>query len=371
MIDNYDNRYYYCAMNSSINTTISEFQRANSQGVIAHLMVISHYIQKKTLDTLVAASGYQGLSLAYVGYISLLMERDYSPGELARKLGVTKQACSKTVGELEKHSYIERRSNPEDSRSKLLSLTNGGRQLLSDGSEAAAQIQQEFAHKVGSDRLDQLNRVLLSLCNGLEISLPSIQVQQSIKKGSVNAKPMRLNMLLAKLSDYFHEALTKGLENQGFSGLKPNFSQVLGLIGSEEGGRIQYISTVIGVSKQAIAVIAQELEELGYIVREPDPDDKRQIILRRTSLGDRLLDASAASVCGLQDKLESMLSSEDYQQLEATSAALYFLVADNYGALSILPAKVKQLSEYLLDELGMAGARTLAQQLMSMTRGKV
>ena len=356
-------------MNLSINTRISEFQRANSQGVIAHLVVISHFIQKKTLDTLVAGDRYKGLSLTYVGYVSLLVQQDYSPGELARKLGVTKQTCSKTVNELEKHGFIIRRDNPEDSRSKLLSLTERGRQLLADGSEAAAAIQSEFVRKVGSDRLQQLSAILLRLCDGFGIQLPSVN-HLPVKNCPVNARPMSLNLLLAKLSDYFHEALTIGLESQGFTGLKPNFSQVLGLIGSD-GGRIQYISTMIGVSKQAIAVIAQELEEQGFIVREPDPDDKRQIILRITALGDRLLDASAASVCNLQDTLEEMLGEEDFKQLEATSTALYFLVADNYGALSVLPAKLQQLSEYLLDELGITGARTLAQQLMTMTRGRI
>ncbi len=353
-------------MISYINANLGEFQRANNQGLIPHLMVVAHFVQKDTMDKLTASHRYEKLSLNYVGYISLLAEENYSPGELAAKLGISKQACSKTVRELEELTLLERRTNPEDSRSSLLSLTTKGLQLLQDGNKITTELQQQFARKVGNDRIQQLVAILEKLCRHVSISPPTHRVLQATN--SDGAGRMRISAMLPGLSNYLHQALLASLSKKGFKGLKPSFGQVLGLIRAE-GGRIQQIAAVIGISKQAIAVIANELEQLGYIIRQADPNDKRQIILRLSPTGQQLLNESAVSVDAQDQAIRTMLSDDEYQQLEGTMAALYFQIADHYDTLAVLPAKIEQLSQYLLDELGATGARTLAQQLLTITRG--
>lgn len=349
-----------------ISANIGEIQRAQNQGLIAHLMVVAHYVQKHTMDKLTDSQRYEKLSLTYVGFISLLAEKDYSPGELAAKLGISKQACSKTVKELEELDLLERRTNPEDSRSSLLSLTAKGQQLLQDGNKATTEIQQQFASKIGAERVQQLIVILEKLCSHLEIPIPSYGMRTTSKKSGSGTT--RLSSMLPYLSNYFHQTLLASLSDKGFKGLKSSFGQVLGLI-RNDGGRIQQIASVIGVSKQAIAVTANELEQLGYISRQSDPEDKRQIILSLSPLGQQLLIESAVSVEALDASIREILSDDEYQKMEGTMAALYFQVADNYNTLAVLPAKIQQLSQYLLEELGIADARTLAQQLLTITRG--
>ena len=143
----------------------------------------------------------------------------------------------------------------------------------------------------------------------------------------------------------------------------------MGLLNREE-RKIQYIASVIGVSKQAIAATAAELEQAGYITREPDPGDKRQVILCLTPRGRRLLNESVASVRSLEASMKDLLSDDEYRLMDDTLAAMYLQVAEHYDTASVLPAKMQKISEYLLAELGVAGVRLLTKHLVTMTRGE-
>ena len=250
-------------MVTKTNAQISEIPQAGYQGLITHLMVVTHFAQKNTLDKLLASERYEKLSLAYEGYISLLAEGDCSPGELAVRLAVSKQVCSKSIRELEKLDLIERRKNPQDSRSSVLSLSPKGLQLLRDGLEATHEMHQQFAEQLGDDRMDQLTQVLLKLCRQLGIELPSFRTLEQIGHKLSGVEPSQLNAVLAKLNSYFRRTLLQSLVEKGFQGLKSSFGQVLGSI-SREPRRIQYIASILGISRQAVAVSAAELEQLGF-----------------------------------------------------------------------------------------------------------
>lgn len=361
---------YYVANASVIQDRPERVFQGDAEGLFVHMMAVTHYVQKNTLDKLTASRKYEKLSLVYEAYISRLAERDYSPGELAAVLGISRQACSKSIKELETLGLITRRKNPEDSRSSLLSLTGKGRALLRDGIEAVNEIEAQFAEKVGSKTLQRLVSILEKLCQNLQIEIPAYQVFDLSGVDKVESRPKRLILLLPKLTDHFRQTLFESLSDKGFKGLKSNFGQVMGLI-SQEGVRIQYIASVIGVSKQAIAATAAELEQQGYITREPDPDDRRQITLGLSPLGQRLLTEAVASVRSLEVTIENLLSTEEFLFLESSVSALCFQVADYYDQASALPARIKRLSDSLLTELGTTGAHALAQRLITITRGKL
>jgi DNA-binding MarR family transcriptional regulator len=347
---------------------ISEYQRSLYRGLIPHLMVITHFVQKRTMEKLAEGQRYDKLNLAYAGYISALAEGDFSPGELATKLGISKQACSKSIKELAARGLVARRKNPGDSRSSLLSLTDHGRRLILDGGEVAAEIYRQFADQVGVERMQQLVEVLETLCRALEIEPPNDPALASAHAGTAGVRPTRLSMLLPKLNTYFRRSLLTSLSGLGFRGLKPSFGQVLGMI-SREGRRIQYIASVTGVSKQAVAVTAADLEHAGYITREPDPDDRRQVILRLSPSGTQLLSESVAGVAALDASIRRMLSDEEYRLLDDTLAEIYLEVAEHYDTANVLPAKIQKISNYLLAELGVDGVRSLTQHLITITRG--
>lgn len=353
-------------MNSYSAISFSQARRYNRLSLVGQLMAITHFVQRRTMDELTASQNYQSLSLTYVGYITLLAERSYSPGELANKLGISKQACSKTIGELEKAGFLKRQKNPDDSRSSILSLDSKGVQLVSDGMQCTLTIQQQFADKVGSQQLEHLVHSLEQLCRGFHLHIPSYQSLQIVLGKPLQGDPVRLNLLLPNLSSFFYDSMIATLAEKGFEGLKPNFSQVLSLIDSD-GGRIQQIAATVGVSKQAIAMIALELEQLGYISKEPDPTDKRQLILQLSARGKQLMSESIAGVDALEARIKDILGAQQFHQLEEVINTLCLEVAMDNDSAGVPAAKLLQLSQNLLLELGPNGARQLAKQLLNLT----
>lgn len=332
-------------------------------------MAITHFLHRYSMEKLSASQRYEKLSLGYEGYITLLAEHDYSPSELACRLNITRQACSKAIKDLEQSGLVQRHANPEDHRSHRLTLTLKGRRLIQDGIELTNQIQSRFADVVGADTLGNVVELLEVLVHELGVSVPRYSVLETIGR-TTRRPPQRLNILLPLLNDYLYESLVSSLSKKGFDGLKPSFSQVLSLIVLGR-GRIQYIASITGVTKQAIATTANELVQLGYITKEPDPHDKRQIILQLSPLGQRLMAESKNSVEELTGRLALALGTEGYALVESTLAELYTRGIEHQGLPGSLPANIELLSKQLLQELGAHGARVLAQHLMTITRGNI
>lgn len=360
---------YYIDMESPVPLLGDARAQTEPQSLPTRLMVVTHFVQKQTLERLRQNRRYEKLSLAYVDYISLLAEGDRSPGELAEQLGISKQACSKMLRELEALGLTDRRVNPQDSRSSVLSLSTDGLALLRDGVEAANGVQAQLAEAVGAGDLERLHEVLDRLCAALGVERsPRLALEDSLA-ARTGSRPTRLTVLLPRLSENLRQRLAAAVRAQGFTDLRPGIGQVLGVVG-REGRRLQYIATLLGVSKQAVAATAAELEQQGYALRETDPQDQRQVILSLSPRGRELMQAIVASVQDVEASTRAALGEADYSFLDEAMAILYAGIAGHYDSASVLRARIQQLSKQLLDELGMTGARALAQQLMGMTRGK-
>lgn len=88
-------------------------------------------------------------------------------GELARRMGVSKQAAGQLVDELERRGIVERRPDPDDGRAKRVSFTDLGRDALLSGlgalSRAEAELTQEMdptAVAALSDALERITSIL-------------------------------------------------------------------------------------------------------------------------------------------------------------------------------------------------------------------
>ncbi len=356
-------------MISFINANLGQFSNPDAQSLIVHIMLLTHYVQKEAMDKLLESKRYTKLNLAYEGYISILAEGECSPGEIANRLGITKQACSKTLKELEGMQLIDRHQAAEDARSFKISLSPAGLQLLQDGIDVTNEIHRQFAEEIGSEQLAQLIVILEKLCRHFGLGQVPFRALESSDGHARSPRPPRLNVLLPQLTNYIERSVLTAMEAKGFKGLKPSFGQVLGMI-NRESRKIQYIASVIGVSKQAIAATASELEQLGYVSRDPDPNDKRQILLSLTPLGKQLLTDSVAEVRALESAMEALLSNSENRLLNDSMAALYSRVVKHYYGPAVLPARLRQLSDSLVAELGVTGAHALGQHLINITRGK-
>ncbi len=84
--------------------------------------------------------------------IRALAEAGLTLTELAERLGVTKQAAIKVVDEMEAHGFVERRPAPGDRRSKILGLTERGRDVRRAALAASHRIEDELRARPGRRR---------------------------------------------------------------------------------------------------------------------------------------------------------------------------------------------------------------------------
>lgn len=82
-----------------------------------------------------------------------------------------------------------------------------------------------------------------------------------------------------------------------------------------DGGRLTDLASKAGMSKQAMSEVVEELIELGYLVRFPDPSDKRAKIILRTDAGLELHGHALAAFSRIERELGEMLGTTSMRDL--------------------------------------------------------
>ncbi len=83
-----------------------------------------------------------------------------SISELARRVGVTRQAMHQMVGELEKSALVETTDSPNDGRIKLVCLSLLGRTLDDKAKAALAGLEKRLADRIGQAAVSGLHDAL-------------------------------------------------------------------------------------------------------------------------------------------------------------------------------------------------------------------
>ena len=119
-------------------------------------------VQRHMLDRL-HASGFDDFDVAYLAVFQYPGPQGARPSELATRLRMSKQALNYLLGELERRGYLERRPDPEDLRSKRISLTVRGIAVVDAIREAVAEVESAWAERLGQQRFASLHKLLLEL----------------------------------------------------------------------------------------------------------------------------------------------------------------------------------------------------------------
>ncbi len=84
---------------------------------------------------------------------------------LAERVGVTKQAMTQLVQELERHGYVSRQPDLSDRRAQIIQTTERGWQLLDDLFEMRQMMEESIDRHLGTTDAEVLHRLLLDLAN--------------------------------------------------------------------------------------------------------------------------------------------------------------------------------------------------------------
>jgi DNA-binding MarR family transcriptional regulator len=83
--------------------------------------------------------------------------------ELARQLGVSKQAAAKTIAFLEQRDYIRGETDSRDSRRRRYTVTEDGYALLRTGEHVFDELREQWAKRIGDTELQRLEEALSDL----------------------------------------------------------------------------------------------------------------------------------------------------------------------------------------------------------------
>ncbi|GII56178.1 MarR family transcriptional regulator [Planotetraspora thailandica] len=135
---------------------------ARRRGEIPLLIAMAYRAMTDELHARLDAQGREPLRPAH-GYTFrfLLGHDDAMSVDLAEHLGVTKQAASKIVAELEGWGYVERRPHPHDGRARVVGLTAKGLAYVEEADRMWGEAEDRWAAIIGEERLDRLHDDLL------------------------------------------------------------------------------------------------------------------------------------------------------------------------------------------------------------------
>jgi len=126
--------------------------------------------------------------------------------------------------------------------------------------------------------------------------------------------PPLIGALMRMPLDAVLARMLAGLHAAGFTDLAPAHFRILRYPGPQ-GRRPSELAAAAGMTKQATNYLLGELERLGYLVREDDPEDRRSKRIGLTPRGETARQAIRDAVRQVETELERELGARDFERL--------------------------------------------------------
>jgi DNA-binding MarR family transcriptional regulator len=107
--------------------------------------------------------------------------------------------------------------------------------------------------------------------------------------------------------------IVDGVVGAGFP-QKPAHSAVFAQI-APRGSRLTHLARGANMSPQAMGELVDELEQLEYVVRHPDPTDRRAKLIVLTPKGRDCIAAGMATIDGIEQQLTQLLGERGHREL--------------------------------------------------------
>jgi DNA-binding MarR family transcriptional regulator len=109
--------------------------------------------------------------------------------------------------------------------------------------------------------------------------------------------------------------IVDGVVGAGFP-QKPSHSAVFAQI-TMEGSRLTDLARGANITPQAMGELVDELEELGYVERRPDPTDRRAKLIMLTERGKACIAAGISTIEGIEERITEALGERGHRQLRS------------------------------------------------------
>ena len=131
------------------------------------------------------------------------------------------------------------------------------------------------------------------------------------------SKPPDLNTvaMLGRAYSLLGFQIVDGVVGAGFP-QKPSHSAVFAQI-KMEGSRLTDLARGANITPQAMGELVDELEELGYVQRRPDPTDRRAKLIVLTDRGRACIAAGISTINGIEERITQTLGERGHRQLRS------------------------------------------------------
>jgi len=144
--------------------------RAHRETVFLRLLIRVSQAETSELVERLHARGHGVVQRAHITVLGNIHTEGTRLVELARRLGVTRQAASQIVQQIEGKGFLERTADPDDGRAVLVRHTPAGRALLLDALTVMDEIEAGFADLVGVGTMKKVKGALREIADSLDAS---------------------------------------------------------------------------------------------------------------------------------------------------------------------------------------------------------
>ncbi|MDR6196430.1 MarR family winged helix-turn-helix transcriptional regulator [Siphonobacter sp. SORGH_AS_0500] len=179
--------------------------KAHRNRIMGRLLSRAFRIVVDVSSQKLAESGHESYRL---GHLVLMVHIDLDGStinELAAVLGITKQAVSKIVKELQEQGYVETEKHPDDARSVLVKITNKGARFTLEWQSCTKVVDRKFEEILGAERLEILKDILVDLADYHEN-----KIKEELTEASEGRRTQWLEILQQKTVNYPLQSVPKG-----------------------------------------------------------------------------------------------------------------------------------------------------------------
>jgi DNA-binding MarR family transcriptional regulator len=113
-----------------------------------------------------------------------------------------------------------------------------------------------------------------------------------------------LAIILVAANRCLSDRLTNAVRQTGARDARTAFGFVIRAVDAEQ-PTVTRLAELLGVSRQAASKLADEMVQRGYLLRAPDPGDRRRAHLRLSAKGRRVRERAAAESAAIETELRA------------------------------------------------------------------
>ncbi len=139
---------------------MSSYLTSGMNQPLARLLLDRFRWADRALRSRLAARGWPEMTPAQSLVFASIDLDGTRPSELARRIGVSRQAVHQTIAELVELDLLTLTADPVDGRAKLVVVTDAGRRNISAARESLTEIESELRARIGDDSVAALRDAL-------------------------------------------------------------------------------------------------------------------------------------------------------------------------------------------------------------------